>query len=142
MEFVLKYIGFILLIFFCTRISRQVVLKKTKVKLDLLTDISMLLSVVKGIRDGTCRGIYKSDFDKNKESSYLNYWVVDNLYGWTVSKKFLPGIFKWVGDISLFSKYLYRNLLKVFLKLIFKFLKKYVIFRMIYQFCLKKWKLL
>ena len=32
----------------------QAVLKKTKVKLDLLTDIDMLLMVEKGTRGGTC----------------------------------------------------------------------------------------
>ena len=36
----------------------QVALKKTKVKLDLLTDIDMLLMVEKGIRGGICRSIY------------------------------------------------------------------------------------
>ena len=36
----------------------QAPLKKTKVKLDLLTDIDMLLMVEKGIRGGICHSIY------------------------------------------------------------------------------------
>ena len=36
----------------------QAALKKTKVKLDLLTDIDMLLMVEKGIRGGICHSIY------------------------------------------------------------------------------------
>ena len=51
----------------------QAALKKNKVKLDLLTDIDMLL--MKGIRGGTCYSIYRyakannkymKDYDKNK----------------------------------------------------------------------------
>ena len=37
----------------------QVALKKTKVKLDLLTDINMLLMVEKGIRVGMCYAIHR-----------------------------------------------------------------------------------
>ena len=36
----------------------QAALKKTKVKLDLLTDIDMVLMVEKGIRGGICHSIY------------------------------------------------------------------------------------
>ena len=36
----------------------QAALNKTKVKLDFLTDIDMLLMVKKGIRGGICHAIY------------------------------------------------------------------------------------
>ena len=60
----------------------QIALKKTKEKLDLLTDIDMLLMVRKGIRGGIYHAIYRyvkvnnkymKDYDKNKESSYIQY---------------------------------------------------------------------
>ena len=60
----------------------QAALKKTNVKLDLLTDIDMLLMVEKGIRGEICHSIYlytksnnkyMKDYDKNKESSYIQY---------------------------------------------------------------------
>ena len=48
----------ILLIFFSAPgLARQAVLKKTKVKLDLLIDIDMLI-VKKRIRGGICHAIY------------------------------------------------------------------------------------
>ena len=65
----------------------QAVSKKTKVKLDLLTDIDM---VEKGIGGGIYHAIHRyvkankkfmKDYDKNKESSYLKHWNVNNLYG-------------------------------------------------------------
>ena len=55
----------------------QAALKKTNVKLDLLTDIDMLLIVEKSIRGGIYHSIfryakannkYMKDYDKNKES--------------------------------------------------------------------------
>ena len=36
----------------------QVALKKTEVKLELLTDVDMLLMVEKGIRGGICHAIH------------------------------------------------------------------------------------
>ena len=68
----------------------QAALKKNKVKLDLLPDIDMLLMAEKGVRGGICHSIYRyakannrymKYCDKNKESLYLQYWDVNNLYG-------------------------------------------------------------
>ena len=52
-------------------------------KLDLVTDIDMLLIVEKGIRGGICNAIhrYVKDHNKNKEFFYLNYRGLNNLYG-------------------------------------------------------------
>ena len=56
----------------------------------------MLLMVEKGIRGGICHSIhryskanrkYMKDYDKNKEKSYLQFWNVNNLYGWAMSQK-------------------------------------------------------
>ena len=50
----------------------------------------MSVMVKKGIRGGICHVIhryakannkYMKDHDKNKESLYLKYWNVNNLYG-------------------------------------------------------------
>ena len=70
--------------------------KKTEVKLELLTDIDMLLMVEKGIRGGICQSInryvkvnnkYMTEYDKNKESLHLKYLDVSNLYGCEMSQK-------------------------------------------------------
>ena len=56
----------------------------------------MLLMVEKGIRGGICDRIYQyakannkymKDYDENKKPSYIHYWDVNNLYGWTMSQK-------------------------------------------------------
>ena len=66
----------------------EAALNKTKVKLDLLTDIDVSLMVEKGIRGGICHSIYQYSkannkymkyYDKNKESSYIKYWEENNL---------------------------------------------------------------
>ena len=47
------------------RLAWQAALKKTKVKLDLLTDIDTLLMVEKGKTGGICRPIYRYEKPKN-----------------------------------------------------------------------------
>ena len=58
----------------------EICLKKTKVELDLLSDIDMLLMIKKCIRREICHAIYgflkasnkcMNDHDRNTESSYL-----------------------------------------------------------------------
>ena len=72
-------------------------LKKTGVKLELLTDENTFLTYEEGIRGGICNKVhsyaeannkYMKNYDKNKESSFLMYVDANNLYGWAMSKKF------------------------------------------------------
>ena len=43
---------------------------------------------------------YMKDYDKNKWSSYLKCWNVNNLHGWEVSQKLPTNDFKWVEYFS------------------------------------------
>ena len=55
----------------------QAALKKTKVKLDLLTDIDMLLMVEKGVREGICHSIYQYARANNKyQKDYDKYKMI------------------------------------------------------------------
>ena len=72
----------------------QACLYTTNIKLELLTDYDMLLMVEEGIRGGICHSIhrhakvnnkYMKNYDKNEESSYIQYLDANNLYGWAMS---------------------------------------------------------
>ena len=93
-------------------------LKKTGVELELLTDENMFLTYEQGIRGGICNKVqgyaeannkYMKNYDKNKESSFLMYVDANNLYGWTMSKKLPVDGFKWVDDLSMFTKDFIKN---------------------------------
>ena len=96
-----------------TGLAWQACLKKTRVKLELLTDIDMLLMVEKGTRGGICQAIhryakannkYMKNYDKNIESSYLTYLDANNLYGWAMSQKLPVNGFKWAEKLSTFNE--------------------------------------
>ena len=40
------------------------------------------------------------DYDKNKDSSYLKYLDVNNLYGWEMSQRLPVNNFDWIKDTS------------------------------------------
>ena len=91
---------------------------KTNVKLELLTDYDMLLMVEEGIRGGICHSIhryakannkYMKSYDKNKESSYIQYLDANNLYGWAMSQKLPVNGFKWVNNTSKVDEKFIKN---------------------------------
>ena len=98
----------------------QACLKKTQVELELLTDNDMLLMFEEGTRGGMClvsnhyakaNNKYIKNHDTNKESSYLEYVDVNNLYGWAMSQKLPIGNFEWIekDDTSKFDEKFINN---------------------------------
>ena len=69
--------------------------------------------VEKGIRGGICHSVslyvkanneYMKDYDRNKKSSYLQCWDVNNLYGWAMYQKLPVNNFGWIKDTSKFTE--------------------------------------
>ena len=70
----------------------------------------MLLMVENGIRGGISQAPYKyaeannkqmNNYDKNIESSYIEYLDANNLYGQTMSQTLGVNDFEWVEEINL-----------------------------------------
>ena len=111
----------------------QACLKKTEVNLELLTDNDMLLMVEKGIRGGICHAIhshakannkYIKNYDKNKESSSIEYLDANNLYGEAMSQKLPVDGFKWIKTSLIDKKFnkfikLKKTVMKIVIKYIF-----------------------
>ena len=47
---------------------------------------------------------YKKEYDKNKESSYLQYCDLNNSYGLAMSQKLTVNNVQWMKDTSQFNK--------------------------------------
>ena len=80
-------------------------LKMTGINLELIIDIDMYLMVEKGLREGVSyianryskpNNKHLSDYDKNKDSSYLIYLDANALYSWAMSQPLPTGGFKWL----------------------------------------------
>ena len=91
----------------------QVCLKETKVELELLTNIDMLLMVEKGTgmlkRYARAKYKYMKNYDKSNESSYIEYLDANNLYGWAMPQKLPVSGFKWVNKLSRFNEIFIKN---------------------------------
>ena len=103
---------------FAPGLAWQACLKKTKVELELLTDIDMLLMAEKGTRGGICQAIhryskaknkYMENYDKDIISSYITYLDGNILRGWAMSRKLPVNGFKWVEKISRFNEIFIKN---------------------------------
>ena len=85
-------------------------LKITKIKLELLEDVDMLLMIEKGIRGGISNAFkryakannkFMKDFDPAEKSSFIVYLDANNLYGWAMSKPLPVGGFEWMAEKEL-----------------------------------------
>ena len=74
--------------------------------------------VQKGIRGGICHAVhryakpnnkYMKNYDKNKESSYIQYLDANNLYGWAMSQKLPADGFKWNQNMLKFNEEFIKN---------------------------------
>ena len=74
--------------------------------------------IEKSIRGGISHSIYwyakvnnkyMKNYDWNKELSYLQYWDVNNLYGWVMSQKLPVNNFEWIEDTSQLDEDLIKN---------------------------------
>jgi hypothetical protein len=89
-------------------LSWDSMLKCTKIKLELLTDIDMIHFITNGIRGGLsqCSKRYACSnnkymgelYDEEKESVYLTYVDANNLYGYAMSESLPYGGFKWLTE--------------------------------------------
>ena len=104
----------------------QACLKKTDEKLELLTDVDMLLMVQKGIRGGICHAIYRyakannkymKNYNKDEEESFLQY--LDDNNDWAMSQKLPVNGFKWEKNMSKFSEEFIKITMKIVIKDIF-----------------------
>ena len=91
----------------------QAALKKTGVKLELLTDPDTLLMFEKGTKGGITQAVHRyakannkymgKKFHSKEESSFLQYLDANNMYGWAMSQPLPTGGFMWVDDLSKFT---------------------------------------
>ena len=84
-------------------------LKMTDVKLEKISDIDQYLFIEKGTRGGVsyiakryakANNKYASDYDSNKQSTFITYLDKNNLYGWAMSEYLPYGEFKWLKNVD------------------------------------------
>ena len=82
--------------------------KKDQSKIRSFNWYQYFINGTKVIRAGICHSIhryakannkYMKDYNKNKESSYLQYLDENNLYGWAMSQKLSVNNFEWIKVI-------------------------------------------
>ena len=91
-------------------LSWDALLKKTEIKLDLLSDINMILFVEAGIRGGVsmisnrygkANNKYMENYNPKEESKFITYLDANNLYGWGMSQKLPHKNFRWIDEAKL-----------------------------------------
>ena len=76
-------------------LSWDALLRMTRIGLELITDIDQQLFIEKGMRGGIsnithryakANNKYMSEYNPERESSYIMYLDANNLYGWAMSQ--------------------------------------------------------
>ena len=90
-------------------LSWSAMLRMTKVKLELITDVDMHMFIEKGIRGGistvatkrysTANNNYCKGFDPTKPTTYIMYYDANSLYAAAMSRKLPTGKFQWRNDL-------------------------------------------
>ena len=102
----LKYYGLDLCHYFTSPgLSWSAMLKMNGVKLEKISDIDKYLFIEKGLRGGIsyiakryakANNKYMNDYDPKKQSTFISYLDMNNLYGWAMSEHLSYGGFKWL----------------------------------------------
>ena len=87
-------------------LATKACLRKTKIRLELLTNPDMLLMFERGIRGGITQAVHRyvsannpymeDKFNPKEDTTYLQYLDANNLYGWAISQPLPTRRFKWV----------------------------------------------
>ena len=88
-------------------LSWDAMLKMTKIKLELITDVDMYQFIEKGLRGGIsyianrygkANNKYMKEYDEKAPSKYIMYLDANNLYGWAMSQYLPTGDFDWLTE--------------------------------------------
>ena len=93
-------------------LSWDAMLKMTGIKLEKISDIDQYLFIEKGTRVGIsyiakryaeANNKYMSDYDSNKQSTFITYLDKNNLYGWTMSEYLPYSESEWLKNVDSFD---------------------------------------
>ena len=93
-------------------LSWDAILKMTDVKLEKISDIGKYLFIEKGLRGGIsyiakryakANNKYMNDYDPKKQSTFISYLDMNNLYGWAMSEYLPYEGFEWLKNVDEFD---------------------------------------
>ena len=106
----LKFYGLIPCHYFSSPgLSWDILLKLTGIKFEEISDIANYLFIEKGLRGeisyiakryAKANNKYMSDYDSNKQSTFITYLDKNNLYGWAMSEYLPYREFEWLKNVD------------------------------------------
>ena len=93
-------------------LSWDAMLKMTGIELEKISDIDKYLFIEKGTRGGVsyitkryakANNKYMNDYDPKKQSTFISYLDMNNLYGWAMSEYLPYEGFKWLKNVDKFD---------------------------------------